>query len=172
MAQYGLSRYDATVLTASFELADFYELTVKSAGGEAKLAANWVTSELLGLLNKDGLELAQSPVSAPMLGQMLARIIDNTISGKIAKQVFEAMWNREGTADDVIAKRGLKQVTDAGAIEKVIDGVIEQNPDQVAQYRAGKDKLFGFFVGQVMKLSQGKANPAQVNELLKKKLAG
>ena len=107
-----------------------------------------------------------------MLGEMLARIIDNTISGKIAKQVFEAMWNREGTADDVIAKRGLKQVTDTGAIEKVIDGVIEQNPDQVAQYRAGKDKLFGFFVGQVMKLSQGKANPAQVNELLKKKLAG
>lgn len=172
MAQYGLSRYDATVLTASRELADFYELTVTSAGGEAKLAANWVTSELLGLLNKDGLELSQSPVSAPMLGEMLARIIDNTISGKIAKQVFEAMWNREGTADDVIAKRGLKQVTDAGAIEKVIDGVIEQNPDQVAQYRAGKDKLFGFFVGQVMKLSQGKANPAQVNELLKKKLEG
>ena len=172
MTQYGLSRYDATVLTAGCELADFYELTVKSAGGEPKLAANWVTSELLGLLNKDGLELSQSPVSAPMLGEMLARIIDNTISGKIAKQVFEAMWNREGTADDVIAKRGLKQVTDTGAIEKVIDGVIEQNPDQVAQYRAGKDKLFGFFVGQVMKLSQGKANPAQVNELLKKKLAG
>ena len=171
MAQYGLSRYDATVLTASRELADFYELTVTSAGGEAKLAANWVTSELLGLLNKDGLELSQSPVSAPMLGEMLARIIDNTISGKIAKQVFEAMWNREGTADEVIAKRGLKQVTDVGAIEKVIDGVIEQNPDQVAQYRAGKDKLFGFFVGQVMKLSQGKANPAQVNDLLKKKLA-
>jgi aspartyl-tRNA(Asn)/glutamyl-tRNA(Gln) amidotransferase subunit B len=172
VSQYGLSVYDAAVLTASRELGDFFESTVKAANGEAKLASNWVTSELLGLLNKDGLDITQSPVSSAMLGGMLARITDNTISGKIAKQVFEAMWNREGTADEIIAKRGLKQVTDSGAIEKIVDDVIAQNPEQVAGYRAGKDKLFGFFVGQVMKLSQGKANPGQVNELLKKKLQG
>ena len=168
--EYGLTPYDASVLTSNRELADYYEAVVKSSGGEAKLAANWVMGDLLGALNKDGKELTQSPVSAAQLGGMLQRIADNTISGKIAKQVFEAMWNGEGDADTIIEKQGLKQVTDSGAIEKVIDEVLANNPQQLADYRSGKDKLFGFFVGQVMKASQGKANPQQLNELLKKKL--
>lgn len=170
--EYGLTPYEAGVLTGSRELADFYEATVKAAGGEAKLAANWVIGDLLGALNKAGLDIERSPVSPAMLAGMLRRMNDNTISGKLAKTVFEAMWNGEGDADAVIEKRGLKQVTDTGAIEKVIDAVMAANPGQLADYRSGKDKLFGFFVGQVMKLSQGKANPAQVNELLKKKLQG
>jgi aspartyl-tRNA(Asn)/glutamyl-tRNA(Gln) amidotransferase subunit B len=168
--EYGLPPYDASVLATSRELADYYEAVVKASGGEPKLAANWVMGELLGALNKDGKDITQSPVSAAMLGGMLQRIADDTISGKIAKQVFEAMWNGEGDADAIIAKRGLKQVTDSGAIEKVIDEVLARNPQQLADYRAGKDKLFGFFVGQVMKASQGKANPQQLNDLLKKKL--
>jgi len=170
MSQYGLSAYDAGVLTATREMADYYEAVVTACGGEAKLAANWVMGELSGALNKHGLEITESPVSAAMLGGMLKRIIDNTISGKIAKQVFEAMWAGEGDADTVIERKGLKQVTDTGAIEKVIDEVIARHPQQLEQYRSGQDKLFGFFVGQVMKATQGKANPAQVNELLKKKL--
>jgi len=168
--EFGLPAYDAGVLTSSRELADYYEAVVKSSGGEPKLAANWVMGELLGALNKEGKELAHSPVSAALLGGMLKRIADNTISGKIAKQVFEAMWNGEGDADAVIDKHGLKQVTDSGAIEKIIDEVLAKNPQQLADYRSGKDKLFGFFVGQVMKATQGKANPQQLNELLKKKL--
>ena len=170
--EYGLTPYEAGVLTTSRELADFYEKTVKAADGEAKLAANWVIGDLLGALNKANLDIERSPVSPVMLAGMLRRMSDNTISGKIAKTVFEAMWNGEGDADAVIEKHGLKQVTDTGAIEKVIDEVMAANPGQLADYRSGKDKLFGFFVGQVMKLSQGKANPAQVNELLKKKLQG
>jgi aspartyl-tRNA(Asn)/glutamyl-tRNA(Gln) amidotransferase subunit B len=167
---YGLPAYDAAVLTAERALADYYEAVVQAAGGEPKLAANWVMGELLGALNRDGMDIAGSPVSAMMLGGMLKRIRDNTISGKIAKQVFEAMWNGEGDADAVIGRHGLKQVTDTGAIEKVIDAILAKNPQQLADYRAGKDKLFGFFVGQVMKATQGKANPQQLNELLKKKL--
>ncbi|MEK7321726.1 MAG: Asp-tRNA(Asn)/Glu-tRNA(Gln) amidotransferase subunit GatB [Pseudomonadota bacterium] len=170
--QYGLTPYDASVLITSRELADYYEATAKAAGGDAKLAANWVIGDLLGAVNKAGLEITQSPLSPETLAGMLRRIADDTISGKIAKTVFEAMWNGEGDADAVIEKHGLKQVTDTGAIEKVIDDVMAANPGQLADYRGGKDKLFGFFVGQVMKLSQGKANPAQVNDLLKKKLAG
>jgi aspartyl-tRNA(Asn)/glutamyl-tRNA(Gln) amidotransferase subunit B len=169
--EYGLSNYDATVLTSSRELADFYENTVKSADGESKLSANWVMGELSGALNKNNLEITESPVSPEMLGDMIQRITDNTISGKIAKQVFEAMWDGEGNADTIIEKQGLKQVTDSGAIEKIIDEVIANNPNQLEQYRAGKDKLFGFFVGQVMKESKGKANPQQVNDLLKQKLS-
>ena len=168
--EYGLSPYDASVLTAGRELADYYEAVVKACGDEPKLAANWVMGDLLGALNKDGMDITASSVSAAMLGGMLQRIADNTISGKIAKQVFEAMWNGEGDADAVIEKHGLKQVTDSGAIEKVIDEVLANNPQQLADYRAGKDKLFGFFVGQVMKASQGKANPQQLNDLLKNKL--
>ncbi len=168
--EYGLSPYEASVLTTSRELADYYEATVKAADGEAKLAANWVIGDVLGAVNKAGLEITASPVPPEMLAGMLRRMTDNTISGKIAKTVFEAMWNDEGDADAVIEKHGLKQVTDSGAIEKVIDEVIAANPGQLADYRSGKDKLFGFFVGQVMKISQGKANPAQVNDLLKKKL--
>ena len=170
MSEFGLSAYDAGVLTASRDLADYYEAVVKAIGGEAKLAANWVMGELSGALNKDSRELADSPVSAGMLGGLLKRIVDNTISGKIAKEVFEAMWAGEGDADAVIESKGLKQITDSSALEPVIDKVIADNPQQLADYRSGKDKLFGFFVGQVMKATQGKANPQQVNELLKKKL--
>lgn len=172
MDQYGLPAYDAGVLTASRELADFYEQVVSTVGGEPKLCANWVMVELLGALNKENLSLAESPIDAVMLGELLARIVDNTISGKIAKDVFEAIWAGEGRADEIIEAKGLKQITDAGAIEAIIDEVIANNPAQVEQYRGGKDKLFGFFVGQVMKATQGKANPKQVNELLRKKLDG
>ena len=168
-SDYALSAYDAGVLTASKEMAAFYEQVAKD-GGDAKLAANWVMGELSAALNKATLEIGQSPVSATMLAGMLGRIKDNTISGKIAKQVFEAMWNGEGDADAIIEAKGLKQVTDSGAIEAIIDEVIAANPGQLEQYRGGKDKLFGFFVGQVMKASRGKANPGQVNQLLKSKL--
>ncbi|HEX6549544.1 MAG TPA: Asp-tRNA(Asn)/Glu-tRNA(Gln) amidotransferase subunit GatB [Gammaproteobacteria bacterium] len=172
VTQFGLSAYDAGVLTASRELADYYEAVVKAVGGEPKLAANWVMGELSGGLNKDNRELSASPVSAELLAGLLKRIIDNTISGKIAKEVFEAMWAGEGDADAVIERKGLKQITDSSALEQVIDKVIADNPQQLADYRAGKDKLFGFFVGQAMKATQGKANPQQLNDLLKKKLAG
>src|SRR5512143_2573989 len=171
MDQYGLSAYDAGVLSARREMANFYEEVVKQVGGDPKLCANWVMGDFSGFLNKDSKELHEAPVNAAMLAGMLKRILDNTISGKIAKDVFEAMWNGEGDADKVIEKKGLKQITDTGAIEKIIDEVLAANPDSVAAYRGGKDKLFGFFVGQVMKASQGKANPAQLNELLKKKLS-
>ena len=170
MDEYALTAHDASMLTGSRELADYFEAVAEAAGGEGKLAANWVMGELSGALNKAGLDITESPVSPAQLGGMLQRISDQTISGKIAKQVFEAMWNGEGDADTVIEKHGLKQVTDTGAIEAMIDEVIAANPQQVEQYQGGKDKLLGFFVGQVMKASKGKANPEQVNELLKKKL--
>ncbi len=170
MEQYGLSAYDASVLTTSRELAGHYEATVAALGGEPKLCANWVMGDFSAFLNKDNRDIADSPVDAAQLAGLLRRIQDRTISGKIAKEVFEAMWAGEGDADAVIEKRGLRQITDTSAIEKVIDDVIAANPDQLAQYRAGKDKLFGFFVGQVMKLSKGKANPQQVNDLLVEKL--
>ena len=170
MFEYGLTAYDAAVLTSSRELADFYEAVEKSSGGETKLAANWVMGDFAASLNKEGLDIASCPVNAGMLGGLVQRIADNTISGKIAKQVFEAMWAGEGNADAVIAEKGLQQITDTGAIEQVIDEILVANPEQLEQYRAGKDKLLGFFVGQVMKATQGKANPAQLNELLKKKL--
>ncbi|HRZ24918.1 MAG TPA: Asp-tRNA(Asn)/Glu-tRNA(Gln) amidotransferase GatCAB subunit B, partial [Candidatus Contendobacter sp.] len=136
------------------------------------LCANWVMGDFAAFLNKENRDIAQSPVSAAQLASLLRRIQDQTISGKIAKEVFEALWAGEGDADAIISKRGLRQITDTSAIEKVIDDVIAANPEQLAQYRAGKDKLFGFFVGQVMKLSKGKANPQQVNELLAEKLKG
>ena len=170
--EHKLSPYDAAVLTASREMANYYEAVVKASGSEPKLCANWVMGELSGALNKSNLDITASPVGSAALAGLLKRISDNTISGKIAKEVFEAMWAGEGDADTVIDKKGLKQITDTGAIEKVIDEVIAANPKQLEQYRAGQDKLFGFFVGQVMKVSQGKANPGQVNDLLKKKLAG
>jgi len=169
VSEFGLADYDAAVLTASRELADYFEVAA-AAGSDAKRAANWVMGDLLGALNRAGREIAESPVSAEQLGGMLQRISDNTISGKIAKQVFDCMWNGEGDADAIIDAKGLRQVTDTGAIEKIIDEIIANNPGQLEQYRAGKEKLFGFFVGQVMKATQGKANPAQVNELLKQKL--
>ena len=171
MSDFGLNANDAGTLISSMELADYYETTVKISGNETRLSANWVIVELSGALNKEGIELSVSPVSAQMLGGMIKRIADDTISGKIAKQVFEAMWNGEGSADEIIQSKGLKQVTDTGAIEKIIDDIITANPQQVEQFRSGKDKVFGFFVGQVMKQTQGKANPKQVNELLRKKLS-
>jgi aspartyl-tRNA(Asn)/glutamyl-tRNA(Gln) amidotransferase subunit B len=170
MDQYGLGAYDAGVVTASREMAEYYEAAVDCAGGDGKLTANWVMGELSGALNKNGLEIADSTVSAAMLGGMLRRITDGTISGKIAKQVFEAMWDGEGDADAVIEKKGLKQITDSSAIEPIVDEIIASNPKQVKQYQAGKTQLFGFFVGQVMKATRGKANPQQVNEIIKSKL--
>jgi aspartyl-tRNA(Asn)/glutamyl-tRNA(Gln) amidotransferase subunit B len=171
-SQYGLNDYDAGVLTATRELADYYEAVVQAAGCDAKLCANWVMGDLAAALNKAGLEIEHSPVQPERLAGLVRRIADDTISGKIAKQVFETLWESSDTADAIIEKQGLKQITDTGAIEKIIDGIIAANPEQLAQYRAGKDKLFGFFVGQAMKATQGKANPAQLNELLKRKLQG
>ncbi len=170
MRDYALNDYDAAVLTASRELANYYEVVVEGVADDPKLAANWVMGELSAALNRENLEITASPVSAKALSGLLQRILDNTISGKIAKEVFEAMWQGEGDADTIIEQKGLKQITDTGALEKVIDEVIAGNPQQVEQYLAGKDKLLGFFVGQVMKATQGKANPAQVNQLLKDKL--
>ncbi len=168
--QYGQDEESATTLTASRELADFYEAVVKESGCEAKLCTNWVIGELAGALNKDGMEITESPVDYGRLSGLLKRISDNTISGKIAKQVFEEMWQSTATADEIIESKGLKQITDSGAIEQIIDQVIADNPAQVEQYLSGKDKLFGFFVGQVMKATQGKANPGEVNKMLKAKL--
>jgi aspartyl-tRNA(Asn)/glutamyl-tRNA(Gln) amidotransferase subunit B len=169
---HGLSEYDAGVLTASREMAEYYEAVVKGLGGNPKLAANWVMGELSGALNREGLDVAQSRIDATGLAGLLARIADDTISGKIAKEVFEAMWTEGRAADEIIEAKGLKQITDTSAIERAIDEVMAKSPQQLADYRGGKDKLFGFFVGQVMKATQGKANPAQLNELLKRKLGG
>ena len=170
VSDYGLPAYDAGVLTASRELADYYEAVVAAVGGEPKLCANWVMVELGGALNRAGVEITASPVGPEALAGLLRRILDGTVSGRAAKEVFEAMWAGEGDADAIIEARGLRQISDAGAIEKLIDEVLAAHPQQLAQYRAGKDKLFGFFVGQVMKASGGKANPKQVNELLRRKL--
>jgi aspartyl-tRNA(Asn)/glutamyl-tRNA(Gln) amidotransferase subunit B len=170
--QYGLPKYDAGVLTAEAALADYYEAVVKASKADAKICANWVIGDLLGLLNKQGLTLETSPVSAAALAGLVARIADKTISGKIAKEVFEAMFAGEGSADEIIKAKGLVQITDEGAIAAAIDEIIAKNPGQVAEYRGGKDKLFGFFVGQAMKATQGKANPEALNRLLKEKLAG
>ncbi|NUG00244.1 Asp-tRNA(Asn)/Glu-tRNA(Gln) amidotransferase subunit GatB [Acinetobacter oleivorans] len=171
IADFGVTEYDAHVLTLSREMADFFEAVVAAAGGAAqgKVSANWVMGEFSGALNKANLDLADSPVSAEQLGGMIARIIDNTISGKIAKQVFGFMWESEGkSADDIIAEKGLKQETDTGAIEAIIKEVLAANEKMVEEYKSGKEKAFNGLVGQVMKASKGKANPAQVNELMKK----
>ncbi len=168
-----LSAYDAGVLSASRELGAYFEAVVAALGAaHAKLAANWVMGELSGALNRENAEITASRVSPTALSGLLARIVDATISGKIAKDVFEAMWSEGRPADAIIEAKGLKQITDSREIEGVIDAVIAANPKQLADYRAGKDKLFGFFVGQVMKATGGKANPAQLNELLKAKLDG
>lgn len=168
MDDYGLSLYDASVLIAERARADYFETVAKS--GDAKLAANWVINELLGILNKNEKTIETSPISAENLGGMIALILDNTISGKIAKDVFAEMYTSGKDATTIVDEKGLKQVTDTGAIEAIIDEVIAENPDNVAAYRGGKDKLFGFFVGQVMKKMQGKGNPAAINDILKKKL--
>ena len=173
--EYDLTDYDAGVLTASRATADYFE-DVAKACGEPKLSANWIAGELSSHLNANDLSIDESPVNSDMLTGLIKRIADNTISGKIAKQVFDALWQKEGgehqnAADKIIDSKGLKQITDSGAIETIIDEIIANNTAQVEQYRGGKEQVFGFFVGQVMKASQGKANPAQVNQLLKDKLS-
>jgi aspartyl-tRNA(Asn)/glutamyl-tRNA(Gln) amidotransferase subunit B len=169
VSEYGLSDYDAGVLTASREIAEYFEAVAKESG-DAKLAANWVTGDLQALLNKNNWELAQSPIQADRLAVLIKRIIDNTISGKIAKTVFEAMLEDSAGVDEIIEAKGLKQVTDSGAIESLVDEVIANNPEQVQQFRDGKEQVLGYLVGQAMKLSQGKANPGQVNQLLREKM--
>ena len=173
MGELGLSTYDATTLTASQEIAQFFESTVAVAGAaNAKPCANWVMVDLAARLNKEGKDIAASPVSAQQLGGLILRIADNTISNNIAKKVFEALWNGEGaTADQVIDQQGLKQITDSGAIEALVDAVLAANAANVAEFKAGKEKAFNALVGQVMKAAKGKANPQQVNDLLKQKLA-
>jgi len=172
--EYGLSNYDASALTASRETAGYFEECVAAAGRpSAKLCANWVMGELAARLNEADLGVAASPVSSRQLAGMVARIADNTISGKIAKDVFDALWNKLGEdADSIIDAKGLKQITDSAAIEKLIDEVLAANPKSVEEFRSGKEKAFNALVGQAMKATKGKANPQQVNELLRKKLAG
>jgi aspartyl-tRNA(Asn)/glutamyl-tRNA(Gln) amidotransferase subunit B len=189
VGELGLSSYDAGILTSSRELADFFEGAVNSLFSQirsavnlgaapsaepyaAKLCANWIIGEVSAQLNRDGLDIAQCPITPQQLAGMLKRIVDGTISNAGAKEVFRAMWAEGGEVDAIIEARGLKQVSDSGAIEKIVDEIIAANPAQLAEYRSGKDKLFGFFVGLAMKASKGKANPAQLNEVLKKKLAG
>ncbi|OAI06040.1 aspartyl/glutamyl-tRNA amidotransferase subunit B [Methylomonas methanica] len=168
--QYALDNESATTLTSSRELADFYETVVKQSGGEAKLAGNWLTGDVLGALNKAGLEISDCPVNAERLAGLIKRIADNTISGKTAKQVFDKLWNGSDSADEIIEKEGLVQITDTGAIEAIVDKVIAANPVPVEQYRAGKDKALMALVGQIMKETQGKANPGEVNKMLIAKL--
>jgi len=168
--EYGLKGDDAEILTASRALADYFEAAVAATDATAQIAANWVIGELAGALNRDGKVIGDSNISAADLAGLVSRIHDNTISGKIAKQVFEAMWAGEGSADEIIEAKGLKQITDSSAIEAVVDKVIAENPGQVAEYQAGKDKLIGFFVGKVMQETKGQANPGQVNQILKDKL--
>jgi len=169
----GLSAYDASQLTASREMADFFEVALAIGGqNSAKICANWLIGEVSAQLNRDGLDMAQCPISAQQLGGMLQRISDGTISNSGAKEVFRTMWSDGGNADEIIEAKGLKQVSDSGAIEAIVDEIIAANAEKVAEYRSGKDKLFGFFVGLAMKASKGKANPAQLNDVLKAKLAG
>ena len=174
--EYGLSAYDAALLATNRDTSDYFEavlaaLHAKDAASAAKLAANWINGELAAALNRAETDIAAAPVDAPMLAALLARIADGTLSSKMAKEVFEAMWNGEGSVDQIIEKRGLKQISDSGAIEKIVDEVLAANPQQVADYRSGKDKAFNSLVGQVMKASRGKANPAQVNDILRRRLS-
>ena len=168
-SQFGLTAYDAELLTASREAADYFEALVRS-GADPKTCANWQTGELAAALNRAALDIDQSPVAADALGALLKRIADGTISGKIAKEVFDAMWRGEGPADAIIEAKGLKQISDSGAIERLVDEVLAANAKQVEDYRAGKEKAFNSLVGQVMKATKGKANPGQVTGILKNKL--
>ncbi|MFK8015171.1 MAG: Asp-tRNA(Asn)/Glu-tRNA(Gln) amidotransferase subunit GatB [Gammaproteobacteria bacterium] len=167
---HGLSPYDASVLTASRELADYFEAVLAAASLPAKLAANWVSGALLGALNDDGLDVVDSKISAASLAGLLALIHGNVISGKIAKDVFAAMWRGEGDAEAIVERNGLRQITDSGAIESIVDEVLADHPAQVEQFRSGKEQVLGFLVGKVMQATKGKANPATVNETLRKKL--
>ncbi|MEM7680122.1 MAG: Asp-tRNA(Asn)/Glu-tRNA(Gln) amidotransferase subunit GatB [Pseudomonadota bacterium] len=168
VGDFELSAYDASVLIAEKERADYYEAVANE--NDPKLSANWVINELLGGLNKEGLDIEDSPIKAAQLGGLVALISDNTISGKIAKDVFAEMMKTGKDADAIVEEKGLKQVTDTGAIEALVDEVLAENPGQVDAYKGGKEQLLGFFVGQVMKKSQGKANPGMVNQMLKEKL--
>jgi len=170
VSDYDIREDDAAILTISRALADYFEAVVAAGEAKPQVAANWVIGDMSGALNKEGVEIEDSRVSAEGLAGLINRIHDHTISGKIAKEVFEAMWSGEGSADEVIEARGLEQITDTSAIEAIVDKIIEANPGQVAEYRAGKIKLIGFFVGQVMKETGGKANPGQVNEILRARL--
>jgi len=170
VSEFGLSDYDAEILTAQKSLADYYETMLKD-GAEAKVSANWVMGELSAALNKNQIDVQDSPISAKELSELVKRINDDTISGKIAKDVFKAMWEGNGRVDDIIETQGLKQMTDVGAIEDIIDEIIANNSEQVEQFKAGNTKLLSYFVGQVMKASQGKANPKQVNQILNDKLS-
>jgi len=169
-AEYDLKANDAGILVTTRALADYFEAVAAATAAKPQVAANWVIGDLSAALNRDGIDIESSKIGAEDLAGLLDRIADNTISGKIAKEVFDAMWAGEGTADEIIEVKGLKQITDSSAIESVVDQVIAANPGQVAEYKAGKDKLIGFFVGQVMKETGGKANPGQVNAILKDKL--
>ena len=170
ISDYDLGADEAVQLTSQKEIADYYENAVTKAGGETRLTANWINGELMAWLNRSNTAFTDSPVSPTMLGQLVQRIQDKTISGKIAKEVFQAMWNGEGSADEVIASRGLTQITDSSAIEQAVSDIIARFPDQSEQVRAGQEKVIGFLVGQVMKATSGKANPQAVNDILKKQL--
>ena len=169
VSEFNLSEYDADLLAADKDLANFFEAVVK-VSNSPKLSANWIMGELSAELNNENLNINESKITSNQLGQLILRIEDGTISGKIAKEIFEKLWSSDNEVDEIIQGEGLEQVTDDKEIESMIDKVINNNPEQLAQYRTGKDRLFGFFVGQVMKASQGKANPKQVNDILRKKL--
>ena len=169
-SDYGLSDYDATQLTQSLALSSYFEAAAK-ASGQAKLASNWITGELARRLNGQDLSLEQSPVSAPTLAQLVTRISDGTISNSAAKQVFDALWDGATDVDAIIESKGLKQMNDTGALEAIVQQVIDKNAKNVAEFKAGNDKALNALVGQIMKASQGKANPQQVNDLLRSKLA-
>jgi aspartyl-tRNA(Asn)/glutamyl-tRNA(Gln) amidotransferase subunit B len=170
--QYALPAYDATMLTQSREMAGYFEDAVGSFGGDAKIVANWMLGEVSAALNRAEVDIGAAPVGPTALAGLLQRITDGTVSTKIAKEVFDAMWTGEGVADAIIARRGLKQISDEGEIEKLVDGVLAANAAIVAEFRAGKDKAFNSLVGKAMAASRGKANPAQVNAILKRKLGG
>jgi aspartyl-tRNA(Asn)/glutamyl-tRNA(Gln) amidotransferase subunit B len=168
--EYGLRAADAGILTLNQSQADFFEATARQSRAQPQVAANWIIGDLAAALNRDGMDIESRRIPPAALAELLDRIADGTISGKIAKDVFEAMWAGEGSASDIIQRRGLRQITDRGALEGIVDAVIAANPGQAADYRAGKEKLLGFFVGQVMKETRGKANPEQVNAILKERL--
>ncbi|MDB5803103.1 MAG: Asp-tRNA(Asn)/Glu-tRNA(Gln) amidotransferase GatCAB subunit [Betaproteobacteria bacterium] len=170
MAQYGLSAYDAGVLTGSHALADYFSATLAAGAADAKTAANWILGDLSGRLNEADIGAAAAPVTPALLAGLIKRIADGTLSSKLAKEVFAAMWAGEGDADRIIEAKGLRQISDSGAIEKIVDEVLAANPKSVEEFRAGREKAFNALVGQVMKASKGKANPAQVNDILKRKL--
>jgi aspartyl-tRNA(Asn)/glutamyl-tRNA(Gln) amidotransferase subunit B len=176
VAQYGLTPYDSSVLTADRDIANYFEGLVEKLGAsQAKLAANWVMGEVSSQCNRDAIDITAAPVSAAQLAQLLLRIVDGTVSGKIAKELFQALWEQpeegENTIDRMIDARGLRQISDRDALLSVIDQIIAANPKQVEDYRSGKDKLFGFFVGQAMKATGGKANPQQLNQILIERLS-